>query len=130
MAQAKLMMKKRLALAAVLTLAVVATATLAAFYGASAFEEDTFAAKYRLIQGGTTYEEAVALLGPSVSAYPNTDCGYRTYFWKNQDGVAYIALTWAGSELVAKALGVIGTEVVWESPRPWWRRFLRMTDTP
>src|SRR5271165_1710844 len=119
-------MKKRWYLAAS---AVGAVATLVAFYGARV-PEDAFAAKYHLIREGTTYEEAVALLGPADhedywSGWHHPHISY----WKSPDSTEAIHMHWdfRTGELSAKwLLGAKDGAVreVYDWPKPWWERVL------
>lgn len=95
-------------------------------------DDDPFTAKYRLIREGTTYEQAVTLLGPAKGQFhPGGSCGDHIYHWKSLDDGRSIAVTWnvaadlSQKSLLAKDHGSILSEQHDERyATPWWERFM------
>jgi hypothetical protein len=96
-------------------------------------DDDPFTAKYRLIQEGTTIEEAAQLLGPPFDdEHPGASMGDHIYYWKCPDGLRTIEVRWdlaeelSEKQLLAKDGTLISSEQfgAWRQPKPWWERFL------
>jgi len=86
--------------------------------------DDPFTAKYRLIQEGTTHEEAERFLGPSFDEY---HVGDDIYVWISEDGTHIMVVTWnAVGQLSEKRLvSMDGTVELLHRPTDcWWQPLL------